>query len=52
MPLIARLILGLVGDALLDATASRLRTHDAEIERYFADRGFRPATPTPVSRTK
>jgi hypothetical protein len=41
MPLIARLVLGLMGDAVFDATAQRLRTYEAELDRYLDARGFR-----------
>jgi hypothetical protein len=41
MPLIARLVLGLVGDAVFDATAGRLRDYEAEFDRYLEARGFR-----------
>ena len=41
MPLIARFVLGLVGDAVFDATSDRLRSYEAEIERYLDARGFR-----------
>jgi hypothetical protein len=40
MALLARFVLGLVGDVLLDATASRVRAYESEIERYFEARGF------------
>ena len=41
MALLTRLVLGLVGDVLFDATASRVRAYESEIERYFDERGFR-----------
>ena len=51
MPLIARLVLGLLGDALFDTSASRVRAYEAEIDRYLDERGFRhalPAAPPPA----
>jgi hypothetical protein len=44
MVLITRFVLGLIGDVLFDATASRVRTYESEIERYFDERGFRRPT--------
>ena len=44
MPLIARFVLGLVGDVVFNATASRVRTYESEIDRYFDERGFRRPT--------
>ena len=41
MPLIARFVLGLVGDAVFEATADGLRKYEAEIDRYLDSRGFR-----------
>ena len=46
MPLIARLVLGLLGDAVFDTTATRLRAYEAEIDRYLDERGFRRALPS------
>jgi hypothetical protein len=41
-------VLGLVGDAVFDATAARLRTYEAELDRYLDARGFRrPDAPSP-----
>jgi len=48
MPLIARFVLGLVGDVVFDTTSARLRSYEAEIERYLDARGFRrPDAPSP-----
>ena len=48
MTLLARFVLGLVGDVLFDATASRVRAYESEIDRYFDQRGFRhPASTGP-----
>jgi hypothetical protein len=41
MPLIAWFVLGLVGDVVLDAAASRVHACESEIDRYFDERGFR-----------
>jgi hypothetical protein len=47
MALLTRFVLGLVGDVLFDATASRIRAYESEVERYFDERGFRrPAAAT------
>jgi hypothetical protein len=50
MPLIARFVLGLVGDVIFDATASRVRSYESEIDRYFDTRGFR--RPASAQRTE
>jgi hypothetical protein len=52
MPLIAQLVLGLLGDAVFDTRAGRLRAYEAEIDRYFDERGFRHALPTPPPPAK
>jgi hypothetical protein len=52
MPLIARLVLGLLGDAVFETSATRLRAYEAEIDRYFDERGFRHALPSPQPPAK
>ena len=40
--MIARLLLGLVADLVFDAAAKTGRSYSAELDRYFAQRGFPP----------
>jgi hypothetical protein len=51
MPLIARFVLGLVGDAIFDTTAARVRAYESEIDRYFDERGFRIPGSTRAQRS-
>jgi hypothetical protein len=51
MALITRLVLALVGDALFEATSSRVRAYESEIERYFDERGFRRPNAPPSARS-
>ena len=48
--MIVTLLMGLVTDLVFESAASMRRSFDAEIDRYFQDRGFRstPAKPTPA----
>ena len=52
MPLIARLVLGLVGDVLFDATAAQVRGYESEINRYLDERGYRRPRPAGSARPK
>jgi hypothetical protein len=52
MALLAQLVLGLLGDAVFDTRAGRIRAHEAEIDRYFLERGFRHALPSPPPPAK
>ena len=40
--MIARLLLGLVADLVFDSAAKTGRSYSAELDRYFAKRGFTP----------
>ena len=48
--MIVTLLMGLVADLVFESAASMRRSFDAEIDRYFQDRGSRstPAKPTPA----
>jgi hypothetical protein len=48
--MIVSLLIGLVADLVFESAASMRRSFDAEIDRYFEDRGFRsvPRKPTPA----
>ena len=46
--MIVSLLMGLVADLVFDSAASMRRSFDAEIDRYFQDRGFRSAPPKPT----
>ena len=52
MTLLARFVLGLVGDVVFDAMASRVRGYESEIDRYFDERGFRHAVSSPQPPAK
>ncbi len=43
--MIVRLLIGLVADLVFESAASMRRSFGVEIDRYFEDRGFRPAPP-------
>ena len=38
--MLARLLMRLIADILLDAAASRKRSYEAEVDRYLEARGF------------
>ena len=50
MPLIARFVLGLVGDLVFEAGASRVRAYESEVNRYFDERGFRRPASEPLPK--
>jgi len=43
--MIVTLLMGLVADLVFESAASMRRSFDAEIDRYFQDRGFHSTPP-------
>jgi hypothetical protein len=52
MPLIARVLLSLVGEVIFDVRASQVRGYESEIDRYLDERGFRRPRPASASPAK
>ena len=46
--MIVSLLMGLVADLVFDRTASMRRSFDAEIDRYYRDRGLHSTPPRPT----
>jgi hypothetical protein len=46
--MIVSLLVGLVADLVFESAAAMRRSFDAEIDRYFQDRGFRSTPPRPT----
>jgi|RhiMetdeSRZDD1v2_1073273.scaffolds.fasta_scaffold02586_28 hypothetical protein len=44
--MLGRFLLGLVADLVLGSTKSMRRSFDAEMGRYFEQRGYQPPSPT------